>query len=313
MHYSADTPRNQNSNLRSIILLLIAFFIFSIADAIVKLLSSDYAVLEIVTIRSLIALPIIFFILRRSGQEIKGISSATQPTQFWRGFAMFAAYLFFFLALAALPYSLMIGIFFSGPLFITSLSVPILGESVGWRRWMAVLIGFVGVLIIIDPRGTFEPATLLAIAAAFCYAVSIVLTRKMSDSAQVTAAWTNLVYIAGALVLSPIFASLSFDSLHPSIVFLTKAWVMPSWFDLGLISLLACGWGGGMVLLSSAYRNTPVAVLAPFEYFSMVYGLALGYLFWREIPTLQMLVGVALIICSGLFIIYRQRNQKETE
>ncbi len=303
---------SQSQTTKSIVLLLTAFFIFSIADAIVKLMSSDYAVLEIVTIRSAFALPIVILILLRSKLTFEHVKNATQPTQFWRGFAMFSAYLFFFLALAALPYSLMIGIFFAGPLFITMLSVPMLGEEVGWRRWTAVLVGFLGVLIIINPRGsTFEPATLLAIAAAFSYAISIILTRKMEDTAQVTAVWTNLVYLLFALILSPLFASLSFESVHPSIEFLTKAWTMPPLLDIGLIALLAIGWGGGMVLLSSAYRDAPVASLAPFEYFSMVYALLLGYLFWNEIPTLQMIAGVVLIIGSGLFIVYREQQLED--
>lgn len=304
---------SQSQSIKSIALLLTAFLIFSIQDVIVKLMSSDYAVLEIVLIRSCIALPLLLFILRRSQQPFQHIRIATQPIQFWRGFAMFAAYLFFFLALAALPYSLMVGIFFAGPLFITALSVPMLGETVGWRRWAAVIIGFLGVLVIINPRGdTFDPTILLAVAAAFCYAICIILTRKISDTAQVTAVWTNLIYLGGAIVLSPIFASLSFDSVHPSIKFLTKAWTMPSMTDFGLIALMAFGWGGGMVLLTIAYRDTPVATLAPFEYFAMVYGLLFGYLIWSEIPTLTMMTGVILIIGSGLFIIYRERQLSDS-
>ena len=295
--------------MQGVILLLIAFFIFSVQDVIVKLMSSDYAVLEIVTIRSFFALPIVILILRRSGQTFADLKSNVLGTQLLRGLAMFAAYLFFFLALAALPYSLMIGIFFSGPLFITALSVPMLGETVGWRRWLAVLVGFVGVLIVINPReGSFDPATLLAIAAAFTYAISIVLTRKMDDSAQVTASWTTFVYIGCALILSPIFASLSWDSGHPSVLFLTKAWTIPLFKDVLLIFFIALCWGGGMVLLSAAYRNTAVAVLAPFEYFSIVYGLLFGFVIWQEVPTIQMLIGVVIIIGSGLFIIYRENQ-----
>ena len=300
------------SSLQGVLLLLIAFFIFSVQDVIVKLMSSDYAVLEIVTIRSLFALPIVIMILTRSGQTFSDLKTEVFGTQFVRGIAMFAAYLFFFLALAALPYSLMIGIFFSGPLFITALSVPMLGESVGWRRWLAVLIGFVGVLIVINPReGSFDPTTLLAVAAALCYAISIVLTRKISDSPQVIASWTTFVYIGCALILSPVFARLSWESGHPSVLFLTKAWTVPPLNDILLIFFLALCWGGGMVLLSAAYRNTAVAILAPFEYFSIVYGILFGFLIWREVPTIQMLFGVAIIIGSGLFIIYRE-NQTET-
>ena len=224
---------------------------------------------------------------------------------------MFTAYLFFFLALAALPYSLMIGIFFASPLFITALSVPFLGEEVGWPRWLAVFTGFLGVLIIIDPRGQFEPATLLAVASAFTYAISIILTRMLPDSAQVTSTWTNFMYIAFALILSPVFASLSFESIHPSILFLTKAWTLPVLKDFLFIAFIAVCWGCGMVLLSAAYRDTAVATLAPFEYFAMVYALLFGYIFWQEVPTPQMLLGVALIIGSGLFIIYREKQADE--
>lgn len=304
---------SQSQSIKSITLLLTAFLILSVQDVIVKLISGDYAVLEIVLIRSVIALPMLLLILRRSGQHTAAVRIATQPLQFWRGLAMFSAYLFFFLALAALPYSLMVGIFFCAPLFITALSGPMLGETVGWRRWSAVFVGFVGVLIIINPRGdAFDPAALLSVTSAFFYAVSIILTRKMDDTAQVTAVWTNLVYLAAAIILSPIFASLSFDSVHPSIEFLTSAWTMPTPRDFGLIALVAFCWGSGMVLLTAAYRDTPVATLAPFEYFAMVYALLFGYLIWSEIPTRPMIIGVILIIGSGLFIIYRERQMDYT-
>ena len=133
----------------------------------------------------------------------------------------------------------------------------------------------------------------------------------MNDTAQVTAVWTNLIYLGAAIILSPIFASLSFDSVHPSIEFLTKAWTLPTVRDFGLIALVAMCWGSGMVLLTGAYRDTPVSTLAPFEYFAMVYGLLFGYLIWNEIPTLTMMIGVALIIGSGLFIIYRERQLED--
>lgn len=298
----------KHNNLRGILFLLTALLIFSIQDVIIKLMSSDYAVLEIVLIRSIFALPFVLLVLRYNSAW-RALKTRQLRLELLRGLMMFLAYLFFFLALAALPYSLSVGIFFSGPLFITALSVPLLQESVGWQRWLAVLVGFVGVLIIVDPGGAdFEPATILALASACTYAIGIILTRKMDDSAQVMAVYTASVYLVLAILLSPIFVGLDLDSAHPSLVFLTKDWTVPLPRDLLLIFGTALCWGVGMLLLSTAYRDTEVALLAPFEYFAFFYGLLFGYLVWREVPTLTMMVGVVLIIGSGLFIVYRENR-----
>ena len=107
---------------------------------------------------------------------------------------------------------------------------------------------------------------------------------------------------------SPLFAAFTLPTEHPSFQFLSMAWNRPVPLDLLLIFFISLCWGISMVLLSSAYRSTPVATLAPFEYFSIIYGILFGYLIWQEIPTPTMLVGVILIVGSGLFIIYRERQ-----
>ena len=304
----SSLPIARHNSLQGIMLMLSAFGIFSVMDAIVKWMSGDFALLQIVLIRTLFSLPIVSLIVYFRG-GFKLLKTKTPGWQVVRGVAMFSAYIFFFMALAALPYSTMIAIFFSGPLFITALSGPLLGEPVGWRRWMAVLIGFVGVLVIIRPAGgQFEPATIYALLAAFVYAISIIYTRKVEDSGATTSFYTAVVYLAAALIFSPIFAAIDSSSSHPSITFLTMAWPTPQPADILLIFVLALGWGVGMVLLSTAYRGTPVATLAPFEYFSIVYGIIIGYLVWQEVPKPAMLAGTGLIVACGLFIIYRERQ-----
>ena len=295
-----------NSAMQSILLLLAAICIFSIQDVIIKFMSSDYAVLQIVLIRTIFTLPIMWLILHFNGGR-KVLVTQNLALQLVRGLMMFLAYLFFFLALAALPFSLTLAIFFSGPLFITALSVPFLKESVGWRRWLAILVGFGGVLFIIRPNeASFNPATIFALLAAFTYAISIIMTHKMNDSAVSMAAYTTAVYLVAAIILSPIFAAIDFNSSHPSLLFLTKSWPTPLLKDVLLISLTSLFWGIGMLLLSSAYRETAVSLLAPFEYFSIFYGIIFGFLFWQEIPTVQMFIGISIIISSGIFIIYRE-------
>lgn len=298
----------QERALRGILLLLVAVLIFAIQDVIIKFMSSDYAALEIVLIRSIFAVPIIFVILHYNG-GLATLKTQQLSLQIVRGLVMFLAYIFFFLAIAALPYSLTLAIFFAGPLFITALSVPILKEPVGWRRWSAVLIGFLGVMVIINPGGaSFDPAVFLALGAAFTYAISIILTRIIKDSAPAMAAYTTGMYLLSALILSPVFANLQVDTVHPSILFLTKAWTMPLPKDILLIFIISLCWGVGMVLLSAAYRSVSAALLAPFEYFSIFYGILFGYLFWHEVPTTAMLIGLTLIVGSGLFIIYRENK-----
>ncbi|MEM7113370.1 MAG: DMT family transporter [Chloroflexota bacterium] len=296
------------SSLRGISLLLIAFFIFTVQDAIVKLLSSDYALFQIVLIRTLFVIPIVFIILHFDG-GLPTLKTTQLRQHIWRGGMMFLAYAFFFMGLAALPYGLSIAIFFAGPLFITALSAPMLGETVGWQRWLAVLVGFVGVLIMMRPTGSsFEPATLFMVLSALCYAISIIITRKIQDNATSITSYTTAVYFVGALIASPIFANITLNTTHPSFVFLTQRWPLPPLGDLLLIFGLAVCWGVGMVLLSAAYRGTAVATLAPFEYFSIFYAVVLGYLLWGEIPSLAMLIGILLIVGSGLFIIYRENQ-----
>lgn len=296
------------STIRSIFLLLIAFFIFAIQDVIIKMMSGSYALLQIVTIRTLFVLPIVAVLLYFNG-GLASLKTSNLKVQLIRGGTMFAAYIFFFMALSAIPYSLNNALFFSGPLFITLLSIPILKEKVGWLRGGAVIAGFVGVIIAVNPAGAhFDPAAFLSVASALTYAMSIIATRILDDTPQSITAYTTGVYLLGCLLLGPIFANINSTSTHPSIEFLTKAWVTPTSRDTLLILLIAFCWGLGMVMLSAAYRDTPVAILAPFEYFSIAYGLFFGYLFWREIPTLSMLIGVTLIVVSGLFIIYRENR-----
>ncbi len=294
--------------IKGILLLAGAIFVFTVQDVILKFMSSDYAMLEIIVIQSSFTVPIVLAIAHFNG-GLAQLKTKSLGLQLVRGLLMFLSYMCFLLAIAALPYNMVITLYFSGPLFITALSVPLLKEWVGWRRWVAVLVGFGGVLIVIRPEeGGFDFAAILAVVSAFLYAVGIILTRKMDDSASSMATYTIAVYLLSAIILSPFFARLDFVSTHPSLVFLSKVWTMPPWQDMLLILALALCWGIGMVLLSAAYTGTAVAILAPFEYFSVFFGLLFGYIFWREIPTAIMLVGVALIVGSGLFIIYRENQ-----
>ena len=300
----------QSGTIRGIIFLLTAVLLFAIQDVIIKGMSSSYALLEIVVIRSCFSMVIVLGILYFQ-ESWSALRSKNWKLQFWRGMWMFSAYLFFFMGLAALPFSTVTALFFSNPLFMTALSVLILGEKVGWPRWLAILVGFVGVIVIIQPTSdSFDFASLFILIAAVAYAMSMITTRKIKDSGTSIAVYTTVIYLTSAIILSPLFASLDLGT-HPSFAFLTKAWTIPLAWDIFLIFVTSLCWGSGMVLLSAAYRDTAVSTLAPFEYFAVFFGILLGFLIWGERLTIEMILGVALIVSSGLFILYRENQIPE--
>ena len=190
---------------------------------------------------------------------------------------------------------------YSGPLFITMLAVPWLGERVGIWRWGAVLGGFVGVVLVIGPRtDIFTWSSILPAVAAFFYANSLVLTRRFDKSASHAA--INLYAQAGAIAGSFI---LLFATTEPVLPDGSTAEIF---IDLGFALLLG-GFGGfGVYLLTLAYRRTPASLLAPFEYFGVLSALAIGWIVFSEWPVQRIFPGVLFIVGAGLVIILRERG-----
>ncbi len=208
--------------------------------------------------------------------------------------ALYGSYLYLELATVAV-------IGYSGPLFITMLAIPWLGERVGIWRWVAVLGGFAGVVLVIGP-GTevFTWSGLLPAVAAFFYANSLVLTRKFD--AGVSHAAINLYAQAGAIAGSLILLLATSDAVMPA------GSAVEVFADLGWALLLG-GFGGfGVYFLTLAYRRTPASLLAPFEYFGVFSALVIGWIVFREWPVERIFPGVVFIVGAGLVIILRERR-----
>jgi drug/metabolite transporter (DMT)-like permease len=230
---------------------------------------------------------------------------------------MFMAYTCFYLALAAMPLVDTVALTFSSPLFLTALSILILGERASLRRWAAVATGFVGVLVMLRPGSSvFDPAALLAVAGALFYAVGGVQTRRLggTESASAMAVYTTLFYlVAGGLVglvagqgLPAADAGLGGQPVHASLQFLLRPWGQPTAPDLGLMALLGVIAALGFYLLSQAYRVARVTAVAPFEYLAVPLSVALGYLVWGDVPTGYTIAGATLIVGSGLYVLRRE-------
>lgn len=275
---------------RGIYLMLSAVLLFSVMDALIKWASETYPVVQIIFFRNLLAfLPLSYFIYRAGGIAV--LRTERLSGHLIRGVVGLAAMVCVFLSFALLPLAEAVALQLSGPIFLTALSVPLLGERVGVRRWSAVIVGFIGVLIMTRPgTGVFQPAALLAIGGALFYALAMISIRWLSATERAE---------------SIVFYFTCFATVLAAVV-LPFEWVMPD--ALGLLVLCTIGLLGGFAQLAmtQAFRLAPVAVVAPFDYAALVFAVLFGLLFWREVPDIFLLAGSVVVVGSGLYILYRE-------
>ena len=303
-----------SSNVKGIAFLVSAAFVISIQNIIIRWIGGDYSALEIVAVRSMVALPGTLLFFRYEGR--RGLPTTKLPMlEFVRGLFLFLSYTTFMMGLAALPLAQIEAIRFSGPLMITFLSVVMLGETVGPRRWVALIIGFLGVLLIVQPgSASFNFGSVFVLISVLFYALVAILTRKLQaeDSSATMAYFSSLVYLLAALVLVPLPAIVGdVPNAHPSIAFLIRPWSMPTLMDGLIMAGLGVIWAIWMYLLSRAYSLAQASVAAPFEYVSLPINILWGFLIWREIPTWMTLAGAALTLGSGMYVLYRERAERK--
>ena len=298
-------PTHANTrNIAGMAALALGVFVFSTQDAIIKAISGDYAVTQAIVIRSLVSLPILAAMV----QAESGLRTLVSRN-FWalagRGLILLTSYTAYYMAFPALPLAEAIALFFVSPIFVTLLAGPLLGERVGLKSWVAVAIGFAGVLFILRPGSDlFEPAALLSLISAAAYALAMVLARRLgvSEPATVMAFYQNGAYLLGALVIAGVCAALGLTKLgHPSLDFLVRPWVLPTIKDFLLMA--ACGViaAFAMSLLTQAYKLAEANHVTVFEYTGMIWAPLWGFLFFGESPRWMTLVGMGLIVVAGVY------------
>jgi drug/metabolite transporter (DMT)-like permease len=301
-----DNPR------KGIVFVIAGVLVFSLQDVIIKTVSGRYPVHEIVFVRGLVAAPVLLLIVYREG-GLASLRTRRMGLQLLRGAAFFAAYTCFYLGIAALPLAEAVTLANSAPLFVTALSVPILGERVEPRIWIAVCTGFAGVVVVMQPgAGIVDPAALLPVLAALLYAGGSLVTRRLgrTDTGSSIAFYTTVFgLVAGATIGLTIGDGRFATGQHSSLEFLARPWAVPSWSDLGLIALCGVIAAAGFYCLSQAYRVTRPAIVAPFEYTSVPLGILWGHLFWSEVPQAHMVLGMILILGSGIYVLRRSRAE----
>ena len=204
---------------------------------------------------------------------------------------MLVAFVSFVAGLQGLPLAEAVAISFTAPLFITALSQPLLGEPVGSRRWGAVLVGFLAMLLMLRPgTDAFSPHALLVLLSALAFALAMMLTRRLARS-ETSAAMAVYTALGGGLATLP---------------FLPAVWKTPGPVDLTVFVLFGIIGGTAAYVMIAAHRHAPAVVLAPFNYTALVWAAALGWLIWHESPVALTWLGAAIIAASGLYIAHRE-------
>lgn len=282
----------RQSNFAAILIMLLAVAAFALMDAMLKLLAPHYPALEVAALRGAASLPFVgLWALSTVGP--RALLRIRWPLHLLRGVLAVSMMGAFIYALARMPLSTAYTVFFVAPLMITALSVPILGERVGPRRWTAIAVGLLGVLVVLRPtgEGLFSLAGLGVFGAALGYSVSAVTVRVLSrtDSTQAMVFWMLSMMALGSGLL---------------------AW--PHWQPVrgehwGLIAGIGLAGALGQYAITEAFSRGEASIVAPFEYTALAWGLALDLTLWGVLPDRITWIGAAIIIGSGLYLIRRER------
>lgn len=269
---------------------LLAFALYSTHDAVVKHLGASYSVFQILFFSALLSFPLAVVMLLRD--PVPGTLLPRHPG--WslvRTVSMVTGWASVFYAFSVLPLAQTYAILFSTPLMITMLAIPVLGERVGWHRGVAVAVGMAGVLVVLRPGGTeLSPGHAAALLAALCSAMSSVVVRRIGRDER-----------AAVLMLYPMVAAvLVMGALLPLV------YVPVELADLGAMAVVAVLAFAAALLIIAAYRRAEASVVAPMQYSQMIWAAIFGWLFFSESPDGWTIAGAALIIASGLYILFRE-------
>ncbi|OAN77854.1 hypothetical protein A8B82_11630 [Sulfitobacter sp. EhC04] len=308
----------QNRAGPAIAFVLVGILAISVNDMLIKRLSGGYPLHELVFVRS--AIGIIFSLILVQIEGGWRILKTDRPgLHLLRGALVVIANMTFFVALGAIPLAEATALFFAAPLFITLLSIPILGEKVGPLRLGAVMIGFAGVIVMQRPwagtesLGASRLVLLLPVFAALTYALNQLMTRKLGVSSKASAlsVYMQSVFIVVSLGFFLIAGDGRFvnEGSSPSMQFLLRAWVWPApgdeWVFVGLgLNAAVIGY-----CLSAAYRMADAATVAPFEYVGLPLAVFWGFAIFGDLPAWEVWIGIALILGSGLFVFLRERQK----
>ncbi len=287
-----DAAERRQIPLRGVLYMLAtAVVIFPALNASIKYQAADYSLVQIMWVRSVVHL-LWMMVLFMPGLGLRLFATRRLKLQLLRSLLQLIALVSFVVGLLYIPMTTATSIFFTGPLIVVALAVPLLGERVGVRRWLAVLVGFVGALIIIRPGGDgMHWAALLILASALFYALYQILTRRVADhdDFRVSAVYTILIALAVSSAAVPFF------------------WVTPiGWLDWLIFGGLGILGGLGHLFVIKAYEHAQASFVGPFDYGQLLGATIVGYLVFAEFPDYWTWIGAPVIIVSGIYVARRE-------
>ncbi|MBB3456361.1 S-adenosylmethionine uptake transporter [Rhizobium sp. BK313] len=278
-----------NAVVIGVLLMLLGDFLFSLNDAMGKWLVESFSVGQVLVVRSLGSFIILVPLIARQGSD-KLFRVERVPLQVLRVVLTTADVGLFYAAVAYLPLADVMTFYMAGPIYVAALSHFFLGETIGWRRWLAVIIGFIGVLIALRPStAMLSWPSIFGLAGSLSFSLTLVLGRRLRLTSDVTlVTWQTVAALMTGLVLSlghwRSFSALDFAAM----------------LALGIVA------GSAHMMITRSLKLAPASLLAPLQYSLLVWAIALGFLFFGDLPDSQILIGSAVIVVAGLFIFHRK-------
>lgn len=283
--------------------------VLSVNDVAIKFLSGSYALHQVILTRSFISLAFLLAFMGLTGGYRQMLTRRPRG-HLLRVSLVLVSNITYFLGLAALPLADAVAIAFVSPLVVTLLSVVVLGETVGPRRWAAVVVGLIGVLVMMRPgAGALQPAAILVLISSLTYASTHMMTRRMRDTES--AATLNFYVQCGFILVSAAMGLTVGDghlagSSNPSLAFLFRAWIWPPVADWPAFLATGLSVAIGGLMVSQAYRQCEAALVAPFEYAAMPLAILWGVMVFGQWPDATAWLGIALICGAGLYVLWRE-------
>jgi len=305
----------KNNNPRGIILILISMMVFSVQDGIMKYIFNFVSLYEVYLIRTLVSFGLILIFLKLKKEKI--VFKTQYPLlTFCRVILFFFGFSSFYISLTVLPLGFATALFFVTPFLITIFAHFFLKEEIGIRRWSAVVVGFIGVYITLNPDfNNFNYLSLLPILCAFCYSLSMIIIKKTSEKDSVYT--QTFTFYFGAIIFSTIFYFLIGDgqyntSDHPASQFIFREWFVDLESSILFMATTGLTATVAFLLLFTAYSIASPAVVSPFEYSILLWSPLIGWVYFNEIPSLNTVIGILIIVSSGIYIFMREKAQEQS-
>lgn len=278
-------------NVLGSIHMVIGLFLFGVMEVLIKWQVADYPVHQLVFFRASFGLIPCLVMVRQAGGLV-ALKTRRPREHFLRGVVGLGAMWLVFSAYETMKLADVGAILFAAPLFLTALAAPALGESVGLRRWSAVIVGFVGVLLIVKPGSTaLQPAAVGVLVAAVLFAVAMILMRRLgtTESPGAITFFFSVFALLASLVMIAMFG-----------------WVTPTPRDFVALAMIGLIGGTAQLFVTQSLRLGEAAVVSPLRYSSVIWFVTFGYIFWGELPDMMVVSGLVIVISSGLYILHRE-------